>query len=52
MSGLFLLSSNENSNQPSEVTEPEDGQDAGEIIPSLWAKQEPIPEKLDSLHGL
>lgn len=36
-----MLSSNENSNQPAELMEPEAGQDAGEIISALWAKLEP-----------
>lgn len=28
--------------------EPDAGQDAGEIIPALWAKQEPVSGKLDN----
>ena len=52
MSDSFLLNRNVNSIQPAESLEPKASQGAGEIIPALWSKQEPIPEKPGCLHGL
>lgn len=42
---MLLLSCTENSNQPALFTESETKQDAGEISPALWAKQETVAGK-------
>ena len=42
---VLLLSCTENSNQPALFTESETNQDAGEISPALWAKQETMTGK-------